>query len=1077
MSKFSLKYLDRMSTLEIQSRDAYLNTVFGIKRVSTWLVPLEKKLNLAVQYNPNTVDININEIVFAVGNGANLTTEDYKENKVTWDRFVKYPSVAKFSDIDTYGGLFGGLGNPIPICTAQMSFLKYEAYRMYAPFMHNSQWMRMFYAKRPIEMNIMSTLDKDDIPVKIQHLVCNITKSEIQAAFNLKKVDSPAVINELCLYVGSRVSVSSTSGSRGENISFTTQVHPTSEIVNVAPYCKIVFDDIKIEDIPEYGINFILDIELKAELREEEDNSGEGDGGGEPVVDPEDPNNSTDPNEGEGGGDPNENGGNSGGDNPGGGTGNGGGDEESGGNEGGGSDPDEGGTGGDESGGEDIGSETVEEAAQTFRTTYASILAKTVDNVTREDRFQITYAFSAYDSLDEEVQKLLEDELEHLKVLRRLFIALKNYKNTYPEVFSLSADDEKQTIVDLLDEIIEAIERYELLDVNVQRLLESEHTVLLELKEIAESTEDNTGGDNGEDNGGDSGGDNPGGGTTPGNEDDGYDAAGFLSAFADLIDIVDGNTTLYLEDVSDTLVAVKGAITEYHKMSTEDQEEIADVYASLVSYRNSLEIVEEYLADYSDVVYLTESDITEDNRDKISEAIDEWLNFIDEGASTILSGVYYDLTALLGYLDSIKTPNPTPQEKAAQFTAEYKKYIDIIDGYYDPAINIDDIETLRDEFIEAHNVFSDLAQEVKDELSDYSEEDFMKIIQALNTVLSIKDDYEELLEKDETNIAEDDRNELTAAIERIAETIYGNDCDIISDILFDMQDTLEGLLAVIDLPKRTLAQEFIDEYKVGILDSPETVNISDPDVVDILKIFKTEYENVYNDSVVFGFVKEAYDNVNDTYDGICAVLTFIEEHKDILDKLEADDVENSDLDAALSLYSAFEDIQNDLADDILDNAGYQNQARDAIVDIYDSVWSDFSDDITFDSDVEIDSLEKITAVQTLFAKIPSAITESIATFQGRSDILTKYVTMIQNAQNIVTRLKADYHELLDADISELEITEENLAEMKQKLADIKTQLELEADNDEDIIRMVNSIIGPTWTSVQNKIDEYEEEHP
>ena len=61
--------------------------------------------------------------------------------------------------------------------------------------------------------------------------------------------------------------------------------------------------------------------------------------------------------------------------------------------------------------------ETPATAAENFKTTYATILAKTVDDVTLEDKAEIDKANAAYNALSDEAKALLTDEYAALSTL------------------------------------------------------------------------------------------------------------------------------------------------------------------------------------------------------------------------------------------------------------------------------------------------------------------------------------------------------------------------------------------------------------------------------------------------------------------------------------------------------------------------------------------------------------------------------------------------------------------------------------------------------------------------------------
>jgi hypothetical protein len=266
-----------MSTAELRQRDKYIEDAFGIKKTSTRLVALEKQLGIATKYDPSSIDSPLYgvEVLFAVGNGAHVHSPHYAENKVHWNKFVKQASVATFSEIDRFAGLIGGLDSPTYFYTAPSNTFDFDNYRMYKPFLYLNKWVRRFYAKLPEETVIMETIDENGYPVKIQHVLCRITKKELQPYTAGEIASGLGVINELCIYMGQKVKVAKNTGDN--STAYLLLEHPKVDTVNVEPYFRIVFDDINIADIPENGLDFMFDIELHtATIQDDEDDGGGG---------------------------------------------------------------------------------------------------------------------------------------------------------------------------------------------------------------------------------------------------------------------------------------------------------------------------------------------------------------------------------------------------------------------------------------------------------------------------------------------------------------------------------------------------------------------------------------------------------------------------------------------------------------------------------------------------------------------------------------------------------------------------------------------------------------------------------
>jgi hypothetical protein len=272
MNPIPIKYLGRMSTAELRTRDAYLESAFGISRKSTRLVALEKQLEIPLKYEPDALDspkYGI-ETLFAVGNGAATHSPNYAENVVTWKEFVGKPSVAQFSKLEDYAGLFGGLDAPRYIRTTRSNILDYEHYRLYKPFMNSNNWIRRFWAKIPSTNLIFDSIDCDGYPVKVQHIICHLDKTDLQPFTQSEIAAGSGVINELCIYMAKKIDVLKTSG--GDSTAYLLLDHPRVDAINVEPYFRIAFKDINVADIPENGLDFMFDIELHvAELQDDED--------------------------------------------------------------------------------------------------------------------------------------------------------------------------------------------------------------------------------------------------------------------------------------------------------------------------------------------------------------------------------------------------------------------------------------------------------------------------------------------------------------------------------------------------------------------------------------------------------------------------------------------------------------------------------------------------------------------------------------------------------------------------------------------------------------------------------------
>ncbi len=261
-----------MSTAELRQRDKYIEAAFGIKRISTRLIPLEKQLGLQVHYNPNSIDdpkYGV-DVLFAVGNGARKHCDTYQNNKVTWQKFVGNASIAQFSDLENHAGLFGGLDDPRYIHTMPASDVNFKRYRMYKPFISNNKWVRRFFAKLPESVSLLETVDDEGFPIKVQHIICRITKDDLKPYTQAEIAQGSGVINELCVYFGQKVAVFKTNGN--DSTSYLLLDHPVVENIDVEPYFRVVFDDIKIDDIPQNGLDFMFDIELHvAELQDDEE--------------------------------------------------------------------------------------------------------------------------------------------------------------------------------------------------------------------------------------------------------------------------------------------------------------------------------------------------------------------------------------------------------------------------------------------------------------------------------------------------------------------------------------------------------------------------------------------------------------------------------------------------------------------------------------------------------------------------------------------------------------------------------------------------------------------------------------
>jgi hypothetical protein len=265
-----------MSTSELRQRDKYIEDAFGIKKKSTRLIALEKQLELAIKYDTSTLDSPLYgiEVIFAVGDGAEVHTPDYSNNTVTWKEFVNQASVANFSNSDEYAGLFGGLDRPRYIYTSPSNVQNYEKYRLYKPFLNHNKWVRRFYAKLPEEVLIFDSADKDGFPVKVQHVICRITKEDLLPYTQTEINSGSGIINELCVYMGQKVKTAKNSGD--DSTAYLLLNHPKIDTVNVEPYFRVVFNDIRVDDIPDNGLDFIFDIELHiAELQDDEDSGGD----------------------------------------------------------------------------------------------------------------------------------------------------------------------------------------------------------------------------------------------------------------------------------------------------------------------------------------------------------------------------------------------------------------------------------------------------------------------------------------------------------------------------------------------------------------------------------------------------------------------------------------------------------------------------------------------------------------------------------------------------------------------------------------------------------------------------------
>ena len=248
-----LKYLKNLQSSGEDVRRKYLD-VIGFKTPENSFKSLNEKLEISQLYNKNGVEVSENtvHVLFSVGNGLDSNI-DVKGVEFSNDEVPVATFVDKEDKLETEYG-YDHLTSILPIRDFSVNENINQNYRIFRPIEKSNSWSRRFFTKECKTSKVVSVESGDS--TNYLQVVCSLSKED------LNSLNPNDTISELCLYFGTLVKLYEY--GRKYPSSYYSTPRPDVDIVDAYPILKVQFEPITVARATAYGLNFVLNINLKA---------------------------------------------------------------------------------------------------------------------------------------------------------------------------------------------------------------------------------------------------------------------------------------------------------------------------------------------------------------------------------------------------------------------------------------------------------------------------------------------------------------------------------------------------------------------------------------------------------------------------------------------------------------------------------------------------------------------------------------------------------------------------------------------------------------------------------------------
>lgn len=248
-----LKYLKNLQSSGEDARRKYLD-IIGFETPENSFKSLNEKLEISQLYNKNGVEISENTVhmLFSVGNGLDSNI-DVKDVEFSNDDIPVVTFVDKKDKLETEYG-YDHLTSILPIRDFSVNENINQNYRIFRPIEKSNSWSRRFFTKECKTSKVVNVESGDSI--NYLQVVCSLSKED------LNSLNPNDTISELCLYSGTLVKLYEY--GRKYPSSYYLSPRPDADIVDAYPILKVQFESITVARATAYGLNFVLNINLKA---------------------------------------------------------------------------------------------------------------------------------------------------------------------------------------------------------------------------------------------------------------------------------------------------------------------------------------------------------------------------------------------------------------------------------------------------------------------------------------------------------------------------------------------------------------------------------------------------------------------------------------------------------------------------------------------------------------------------------------------------------------------------------------------------------------------------------------------
>lgn len=248
-----LKYLKNLQSSGEDIRRKYLD-VIGFETPENSFKSLNEKLEISQLYNKNGVEVSENtvHVLFSVGNGLDSNI-DVKDVEFSNDEVPVVTFVDKEDKLETEYG-YNHLTSILPIRDFSVNENINQNYRIFRPIEKTNSWSRRFFTKECKTSKVVSVESGDS--TNYLQVVCSLSKED------LNSLNPNDTISELCLYSGTLVKLYEY--GRKYPSSYYLTPRPDVDIVDAYPILKVQFEPITVARATAYGLNFVLNINLKA---------------------------------------------------------------------------------------------------------------------------------------------------------------------------------------------------------------------------------------------------------------------------------------------------------------------------------------------------------------------------------------------------------------------------------------------------------------------------------------------------------------------------------------------------------------------------------------------------------------------------------------------------------------------------------------------------------------------------------------------------------------------------------------------------------------------------------------------